>query len=286
LKSLVLQFRKEKETKGTYRYQELEGSSGDAVVGSLYVRKGAFGDSPPPRAAPGHHRGATSVIVIPPEAPTPTAERTRRPAAVRRLRASSAQPAHVAAETVVRDALRACLLADIGGVRDTFDEFWVPCSHERADLAVIGRSMDGFEIKTERDTLNRLPRQASAYGRLFDRCTVVVAEKHLDRAVEILPAWWGITSISVNGAVTFAVMRPCSANPSIDPQILVRLLWRDEAMAALLTLGREPEKRALRSSLWDEILQSTTVTQLKGVVRHALLSRRRNGPRPAGHRMR
>lgn len=49
MKSLVLQFRKEKETKGTYRYQELEGSSGDAVVGSLYVRKGAFGDSPPER---------------------------------------------------------------------------------------------------------------------------------------------------------------------------------------------------------------------------------------------
>lgn len=31
MKSLVLQFRKEKETKGTYRYQELEGSSGDSA---------------------------------------------------------------------------------------------------------------------------------------------------------------------------------------------------------------------------------------------------------------
>lgn len=183
------------------------------------------------------------------------------------------RPAHVAAETVVRDALRACLLADTAGVRDTFDEFWVPCSNERADLAAIGRSLDGFEIKTERDTLNRLPRQASAYGRLFDRCTAVVAEKHLDRAVELLPAWWGITSISVNGAVTFALVRPCSANPSIDPQTLVRLLWRDEAMAALLTLGREPEKGASRSSLWDDILRATTVPQLQGVVRCALLSR-------------
>lgn len=46
MKRLVLQFRKEKETKGTYRYQELEGSSGETVVGSLYIRKGAFGDPP------------------------------------------------------------------------------------------------------------------------------------------------------------------------------------------------------------------------------------------------
>ncbi len=59
MKRLVLQFRKEKETKGTYRYQDQEGRSGDTVVGSLYVRKGAFGDSPPDRL---------QVIIEPPPA--------------------------------------------------------------------------------------------------------------------------------------------------------------------------------------------------------------------------
>jgi hypothetical protein len=176
-------------------------------------------------------------------------------------------------EAVVRDALRHRVLADTFGARDTVDEFWVPRSNERADLAVIGRWMDGFEIKTERDTLRRLPRQASAYGRLFDRCTVVVAEKHSDGAAQMLPDWWGITTIHVNGSVSFATVRKPRTNRDIDPETLVRLLWRDEVMSALLDLGHEPDRRAPRTSLWRELLHTTALSQLRGIVRRAILGR-------------
>jgi hypothetical protein len=67
----------------------------------------------------------------------------------------------------------------------------VPRSHERAGMVVVGRSLDAFEIKSERDTLRRLPRQALAHERLFDRCTLVVAERHSDHAAAMLPEWWG-----------------------------------------------------------------------------------------------
>ena len=180
----------------------------------------------------------------------------------------------MAAETAVRNALRAEILASATGGRDAVEEFWVPRSNERADLAVIGHLMHGFEIKTERDTLKRLPRQACAYGRLFDRCTAVVAERHLDPAAAIVPEWWGITTVCVNGSVTFTCVRKPRRNPAIDPTTLVRLLWRDEAMAALLDLGRRPEVRASRSSLWDEILATATVAQLKRLVRDAILRRK------------
>ena len=55
--------------------------------------------------------------------------------------------------------------------------------------------MSAFEIKTERDTLRRLPRQATAYARLFDQCTVVVAERHVAAAMEMLPMWWGVIAV-------------------------------------------------------------------------------------------
>jgi hypothetical protein len=45
----VLVFNKEKETKGTYRYQEVETADRDTTVGSLYLKKTAVGDSPPPQ---------------------------------------------------------------------------------------------------------------------------------------------------------------------------------------------------------------------------------------------
>jgi len=176
-------------------------------------------------------------------------------------------------EAIVRQALRAYALDAIAGARDTVDELWVPRSNERADMAVIGRLMDGFEIKTERDTLRRLPRQVAAYGRLFDRCTAVVAERHRMQAEEILPGWWGITTVNVNGVVTFTTDRKPKSNPAIEPEILVRLLWRDEVIHALTALGCEPDRSASRGSLWAELLRSASLRQLKSAVRNALLDR-------------
>lgn len=48
MNELVLEFRRERETKGTWRYQEQERPEGEAV-GSLYVKKAALGDNAPER---------------------------------------------------------------------------------------------------------------------------------------------------------------------------------------------------------------------------------------------
>jgi hypothetical protein len=179
----------------------------------------------------------------------------------------------MATEAVVRAALRAHLLASTAGAQDAIEELWVPRSHERADLAILGRSMDGFEIKTDRDTLRRLPRQIPAYGRLFDRCSVVLADKHCERATQLVPAWWGITAIAVNGCVSFKTVRKPQQNPEPDPETLVRLLWRDEAIMALREFGVEPNPKAHRTSLWSELLATTSLSQLRRAVRGALISR-------------
>lgn len=184
----------------------------------------------------------------------------------------------VGAEATVRHALRRHLLAGGTQPTETIDEFWVPRSHERADMAVIGRLLTGFEIKTERDTLRRLPRQIGAYGRVFDRCTVVVAAKHSDAAIDMLPEWWGIVQVSVNGSVTFAEMRKARPNRAVDPETLVRLLWRDEVAQALTELGAQPAPRATRSVLWRELLHLADLHQLRAVVRHALARRAGTGP--------
>jgi hypothetical protein len=95
----------------------------------------------------------------------------------------------VMTEAAVRHSLREQMLARAPSTAEAIYEFWVPRSHERADVAVIGGTIDGFEIKTERDTLKRLPRQAEAYTRIFDRCHAVLAHRHVDKAMEMLPAW-------------------------------------------------------------------------------------------------
>lgn len=175
-------------------------------------------------------------------------------------------------EAEIRQSLRSEVLDSAPSSTETVYEFWVPKSNERADVAVIGTAMEGFEIKTERDSLKRLPRQAEAYARVFDRCHVVLAHRHVDRALEILAPWWGVRV--VNEGLTFSELRPAEPNGSVDPDTLVRLLWRDEAYAALCDLGTVPDPRTGRFRLWEMILALFDIEGLKRIVRDALLIRR------------
>lgn len=180
----------------------------------------------------------------------------------------------VATEAIVRSALRDQALSSADHPSEALSEFWVPLSNERADLVVVGKSMSGYEIKTERDTLRRLPRQAAAYGRVFDACSIVTAERHLDAALDIIPEWWGaIAYVNHDQPLAFREVRAASPNCKLDPETLVRLLWRDEVRAALISIGSEPDPRASRVSMWQHLLALIDLGRLREIVRTAILGR-------------
>ena len=52
----------------------------------------------------------------------------------------------------------------------------------RIDMAVLNGAFAGYEIKSERDTLRRLPGQVTAYSKVLDYCTLVVATRHASHA--------------------------------------------------------------------------------------------------------
>lgn len=60
-------------------------------------------------------------------------------------------------------------------------EFTLGSSGTRADLALFAEGSIGIEIKTELDTLRRLPGQMEAYSRYFELVIAVVAPKHVER---------------------------------------------------------------------------------------------------------
>jgi hypothetical protein len=68
-------------------------------------------------------------------------------------------------------------------------------------------------------------------------------------------------------------VRRSQMNPAVDAEVLVRLLWRDEAFHALTGMGAQPDPRSHRASLWRELLDRCSVRQLRSVVRGALLRR-------------
>ena len=65
------------------------------------------------------------------------------------------------------------------------NEFAVGKTSVRADLAILGSSFIGVEIKSERDSLRRLHRQLSVYKGHFDRTIVVLAARHIEVAAKL-----------------------------------------------------------------------------------------------------
>ncbi len=153
------------------------------------------------------------------------------------------------------------------------EEFWLPPSNRRADVALLGSSIEGIELKTHRDNLKRLSKQAEAYGSVFDKCTLVAAERHLDSADGLLPAWWGLVRLPHFPNGSLEVVRAPRSNPSVDASALVRLLWKEEARNALSNLGMSVEANRGRSWMWEQLQSRTSVSQLRQLVRSALVGR-------------
>jgi len=161
------------------------------------------------------------------------------------------------------------------GATRIVDEMAVLTGACRIDVAVINGRLEGFEIKSESDSLDRLPRQAAAYARVFDRLTVICAERHLERALATLPAWWGIEVASTkDGQPRLIRKRPARANPTVEPEAVAQLLWRAEALAALEELGvAEGLKNKPRRVLWAELAAAVPRNQLRALVRECLAAR-------------
>lgn len=78
-------------------------------------------------------------------------------------------------------------------------EFTLGGSGVRADLAVFADTSIGFEIKTAKDTLRRLPVQMAAYARYFDHAVAIVAPCHVRRIAEDVLHGGSLWSYDDNG---------------------------------------------------------------------------------------
>jgi hypothetical protein len=175
-------------------------------------------------------------------------------------------------EKEIRQALLRSLGASASPTTRLVEEFRVPRVHVRADIAVIGAELHAYEIKSEADSLRRLPAQVGGFGTVFDFCSLVVAPGHVDAALDIVPAWWGVTVVGPNEP-TFTRLRAARPNPQVDVALAVRLLWRKEVERALVIEGITPDYVAGRAGMWQQLLEALDEAALRAAVRTALGSR-------------
>jgi hypothetical protein len=178
----------------------------------------------------------------------------------------------------IRRCLRAQLEAEHSGDDDTLilDELGLLQGAARVDMAVVNGTIAAWEIKSERDTLRRLAVQIDAYCKVFDYVTLVAAPAHVTKIKSDLPAWWGISLavLDEKGEVAIKTQRAPKRNPRIDAKAVAKLLWRNEALAALETRGLDIGLRSKpRRALWSALAEHLSATELAAEVRTALKAR-------------
>ena len=157
------------------------------------------------------------------------------------------------------------------------EEFRIERGASRIDLAAINNELVGYEIKSDRDTFVRFSNQIHAYNRVFDHINLVCGQLHAERAMSVIPAWWGIivATREADNAVRLHVKRASTRNTKQSAFSLASLLWKDEEIAALASAEdvAAPLQNASAHTLWESVARHLSVGTIHSIVTESLLKR-------------
>lgn len=164
------------------------------------------------------------------------------------------------------------------------DELGLAHAKSRIDVAVINGCIQGYEIKSARDTLDRLEGQIEIYRQTLQKLTVVVASAHVAAVRAHVPEWCGVMEAEQGprGGISFNVLQKAAANPDIDPVMMAHLLWRNEVVDLLGDMGYpQKELRRPRKQLYEMLCDALTLHQIVASIRVFMAAREAWRGRPA-----
>lgn len=182
-------------------------------------------------------------------------------------------------DRMIRVVLRKSLEAELksySGNKRIIEELGIAHGAARVDIAVVNGVIHGYELKSDLDTLTRLPEQMRVYNSVMDKMTLVVGKTHLHQAFNIVPDWWGIQIAKVNNdeTISFFNIREARANPVQNSVAVAALLWRDEALKILEETGHANGVRSkTRSAIYERMAQVMDPGTLSAKVREYLCIR-------------
>lgn len=189
----------------------------------------------------------------------------------------------------IRAVLKEELLRQYANDEDTLvlDEVGLRHGTARIDLVVVNDQLHGYEIKSDRDSLKRLPDQIRVYSSVMDRVTLVVGYRHAYDALRMVPEWWGVRLAEKkkrSGAIVLSDARSPCDNPGVDLNSVVALLWRDEALNILEEMEAAKGVRSkTRTDIYRRLVEVSQPEYLRAKIRQQLKSR--EGWRAGAQRM-
>ncbi|WP_436326968.1 sce7726 family protein [Brevibacterium sp. FAM 27836] len=146
----------------------------------------------------------------------------------------------------------------------------------KADLVILNGTSTAYEIKSERDSLARLPGQLNDYRSVFASVVVVTSPSQVDAVLRMAPEDVGVTALSPR--LRLQTVREAHDRPErINPVALVETLRVSEAIQVLSEFGiKAPD--VPNTLLWSEIRGLSEGLEAAEVHRHtvAVLKRSRS----------
>jgi hypothetical protein len=182
-------------------------------------------------------------------------------------------------DKAIRAAFHAKRLRELAQQPGTIviDELGLAHAKCRIDMAVIGNHLHGYEIKSGKDSLDRLIGQLSIYRRVVQKLTIIADGKHIQEILKKSPEWCGIIKASSGprGGIYFRTLRAARKNPEVEPIMLAHLLWRPEVIDALKTLGlSDREITGSRVVLYELLCKHVSEVELIKLIKTFMLKRK------------
>ncbi len=142
----------------------------------------------------------------------------------------------------------------------------------RADVVVCSNRLECFEIKSKSDTLKRLVPQGWQYGLSFDHVNLVCATKHLLKAQDLVPDWWGI--YEVTDCAKLRLIRRASKNPEVSVAGMVDILQNSESIELLCKTGINRSVKSLSHNMLRDIIdENFSIAEVRDWVKTCLQKR-------------
>lgn len=144
----------------------------------------------------------------------------------------------------------------------------------RIDALLVADRICGFELKSDVDSLRRLPRQVEIYCPVLERATLVVGSKHVDAASKIVPPWWAIWTVRrVDNGFALSVLRRGRLNARVEPYAVSTFIPRDVLVPYLRTQGFDRLSRLSVYELRRLLVDNKSKKEVLSLARETMLSR-------------
>lgn len=146
----------------------------------------------------------------------------------------------------------------------------------KADIAILNHTSRGYEVKSERDSLNRLDRQVTTYAKVFAQVYVIAAENHVDAVRASVSEDVGLMRLSRRYELS-CIRQAVDQPERTSPAAIFDSIRTEEARQILVSLGlRIPvvPNTELSSVLRESFIKLSPCEAHDGMVR--VLKRTRN----------